>query len=57
MMDNIKIYKSYEKKHYNPPICERCGKPVYSYEDFEYIRTKRRSEIFIHTKCLRGETK
>lgn len=37
------------------PHCPVCGKEIYTYDapDVEYIKTKRRTQILIHTKCVR----
>lgn len=37
------------------PHCPVCGKEIYTYDapDVEYIETKRRTQILIHTKCVR----
>ena len=37
-----------------PRYCMECGKEIVAGELFEYIRTKRRTEIYIHRKCLNG---
>ena len=35
------------------PHCPVCGKEIYEWDasDVEYIETKRRTQILIHTKC------
>lgn len=32
-------------------ICYICGKDIYPDEDYEYVKTKRRTEIYIHKRC------
>lgn len=34
-------------------ICDYCGKLIDVTDRFEYIRTKRKTEIFLHTKCIK----
>lgn len=38
------------------PHCPVCGEPCYvsDADKLEYIRTKRGTEIFIHTKCMKN---
>lgn len=36
-----------------PKYYMECGQEISAEEPFEYIRTKRRTEIYIHRKCLR----
>lgn len=42
-----------KKKQDIPRYCMKCGQEIVAGEPFEYIRTKRRTEIYIHRKCLR----
>ena len=32
-------------------ICYICGKDIYPDEDYGYVKTKRRTEIYIHKRC------
>ncbi len=47
------------KKKFNKKIggvrCHVCGKPIYSsdFPDVEYIRTRRKTDIFIHSECVK----
>lgn len=36
-------------------FCRICGKPVYSYEESEEIRTSRRTTHYMHKKCIEEE--
>ena len=36
-----------------PRYCVECGKEIMLGEAYEWIQTKRGSEIYIHRKCLR----
>ena len=38
------------------PVCPVCNKIYYSSDadKLEYIKTKRRTEIFIHTECMKN---
>ena len=48
-------YERYCKTHIDPPTCPVCGKYIYSHDldKVEYIKTKRQTVIFIHTKCVK----
>lgn len=41
---------------YSPPQCPVCQKSCYvsDADGLEYIKTKRGTEIFIHTDCMKG---
>ena len=43
------------EKMIHKPSCPVCNKPCYEseYENLEYIKTKRGTEIFIHTECVK----
>lgn len=41
-----------QKKKDIPKYCVECGQEIAAGDLFEYIRTKRRTEIYIHRKCL-----
>ena len=36
-----------------PRYCVECGKEIMPGEAYKWIKTKRRSEIYVHRKCLR----
>ena len=46
-----KLFRMIHKPH-----CPVCGEPCYvsDADKLEYIRTKRGTEIFIHTKCMKN---
>lgn len=49
-------YERYRKSHSNKaPTCPVCGKDIYSYDldEVEYIKTKRGTDIFVHTRCVK----
>lgn len=48
-------YKALKKKDYNwTCICPVCSKQIYEKDpDIEYVKTKRGTEIFIHTQCIK----
>ena len=49
-------YERYLKQHDGAkPTCPVCGKKIAEddLEKVEYIKTKRQSVIFIHTKCVK----
>lgn len=36
-------------------VCPGCGKTIYESDDMseiEYVRTKRRTDVFFHRKCM-----
>ncbi len=41
-----------EKKQDEPKICYLCGKEITPPDKSEYIKTRRRTEIWIHAKCV-----
>ena len=43
------------EKMINKPLCPVCDKPCYASDadGLEYIKTKRGTKIFIHTKCVK----
>lgn len=45
------ILKRREKKNLKT-LCPVCGKPVEIKDDFEYVLTKHKTELFIHDKCV-----
>lgn len=52
MLDKYSLNKLYKKAE--PPSCPVCNEMCYpsDVDDLEYIKTKRGTEIFIHTKCV-----
>ncbi len=43
------------EKHKSPVICPGCGKTIYPDDDLrcvEYVRTKRRTDVFFHRECM-----
>ena len=46
------LYKKLATAH--APTCPICNKSVYLYDynDLEYVKTKRKGELFIHTNCI-----
>lgn len=41
--------------HRSPVTCPGCGKAIAEEEDMskvEYVRTKRRTDVFFHTECM-----
>ena len=42
-------------KMMNKPQCPVCNEPCYTSDadKLEYVKTKRSTEIFIHTECVR----
>lgn len=50
------VYERYMNKHgQRQPECPVCGKAIYTsdLDSVEYIKTKRGTEIFIHTECVK----
>lgn len=45
-------YRKLEKTHNE--TCPICNKSIYIYDhnDLEYVKTKRKGELFIHTNCI-----
>lgn len=37
-----------------PRFCRICGKEIHINDKFEYIRTKRKSDFFVHKACISG---
>lgn len=35
-------------------ICYICGKEIASDEDYDYVKTRRGTEIYLHKKCVGG---
>lgn len=42
-----------EKKQEKIHLCHICGKEINSDQDFEYIKTRRSTEIYLHKDCVR----
>ena len=43
------------KKQSGPVSCPGCGEEIGAYDDLkkvEYVRTKRKTDLFIHTACV-----
>lgn len=56
MIDKRKCLDRYLKKHENDyPECPVCHKTIHSYDldNVEYVKTKRGTEVFIHTDCVK----
>lgn len=34
-------------------ICHTCGREIYPDDNKEYIKTRRGTEMYFHTKCIR----
>ena len=53
MLDKRLITKLDKMKE--KPQCPVCNKTCYTsdYDELEYIKTKRGTEIFIHTECVK----
>ena len=50
-----KLKKIYKDRH--RVKCQICGEEISENEDpdlYEYVKTKRGSEFFFHTKCVKG---
>ena len=42
-------------RHWNPVVCPGCGKEILpddNLDNVEYARTKRKTDVFFHTKCI-----
>lgn len=53
MTDNAK--KKILRSHRSPVMCPGCGKVISEEEDLskvEYVRTKRKTDVFFHTECM-----
>lgn len=42
-----------EKKEIH--ICQECGKEIVPDEVYEYVVTKRRTELWFHRRCIGGK--
>lgn len=56
MTDKLKKKKlaGYWEEHH-PVICPGCGKAIRPDDDMskvEYVRTKRKTDVFFHTECM-----
>lgn len=53
-MDVKNLIEKYRKAHSEHPRCEGCGATIQESDasDVEYVKTKRRSELFIHKGCV-----
>lgn len=43
------------RAHRSPVNCPGCGKEIKESDDMdgvEYVRTKRKTDVFFHTKCI-----
>lgn len=45
--------KKEKKDLYIPHCCIECGKEILPGEAYEHTQTKRRTEVYVHRKCLR----
>lgn len=52
-MDKVDAKKIFKKK-IGGVHCQVCGETIYSsdFPDVEYIRTRRKQDIFIYTECV-----
>lgn len=51
MIDKIKIIR----QHGGKVVCPGCGKEIHDDDDLiqvEYVRTKRKTDVFFHTGCM-----
>lgn len=48
-------FERYCKTHTDPPTCPVCGKDIYSHDldKVEYIKTKRKTDVFVHKECVK----
>lgn len=56
LINKEKCLERYLKKHENDhPECPVCHRTIYPHDlaDSEYVKTKRGTEIFIHTDCVK----
>lgn len=47
--------RKYLEKHKSPVTCPGCGQTIYPDDDLrcvEYVRTKRKTEVFFHRECM-----
>lgn len=52
-MTNAQKKKRIESHWDHPVICPGCGKEIKPDDDmWEYVRTKRKTDIFFHTECM-----
>lgn len=50
------MIEKYVEKHQGPVICPGCRKIIHEddeLESVEYVKTKRKTEIFFHRECYR----
>lgn len=53
-MTNIwRVNVKREDKKTEIHICHICGKDILPDEEYEYVRTRRGSELYMHKKCVR----
>ena len=54
-----KRLKARFRNRLHSPLCPVCNSPCFSFDadNLEYIKTKRGTEIFLHTKCVKGSDK
>lgn len=51
-MTKVQMWNRY--KALKKSICPVCSKQIYEKDpDIEYVKTKRGTEIFIHTQCIK----
>ena len=57
-MSAYKLLLKYEEEYHMPRRCIACGEPISDEKKdmttWEYVRTKRGSDVFIHTRCIEG---
>lgn len=56
-MDNYQKDVVIHKSNLDPAVprfCRICGKEIHINDKFEYIRTKRKSDFFVHKACISG---
>lgn len=49
----MKNEKKEEKDRDIPRYCVECGREILPGEAYEWTWTKRRTEVYVHRKCLR----
>lgn len=43
-----------KQKNTPPRICDICGKELFEDESFEYVKTRRGTEMYFCKKCIGG---
>lgn len=45
------------KRESHTHICHICGQDIYPDEDYEYVKTRRRTELWMHERCMETRRK